>query len=307
MDLYRTSRTVTIRRGSDDPMRGIYLRGACDVPSLFLLAGMVANDLDGYLCIHASGNGVSGARSDLLLQTFDGVPEAFVEQIRQQVPSARENFEPTLFEPFFEATGPREGSIRFPKTVVVLSVLPDLSRTIYRHRETGHLIDPGSGWLNNMEAALENRTFVDWVNQHFESTGRNSVEQFAQNLRRLVPLIRRETGAQVLIFNSLEIDPFDPTYDYSTRNLHSASRRRRFNLALAELSGEVGFHVIDVDRVLKEEGVEGQVDFSHFPVERMRAVANDALQTLRRIGVFQTPGSERPDPEPHPARGVSAP
>lgn len=282
---YRTSRTVVLRRGSDVPSRGIYLRGACDVPSLFMLPRMIIDGLEGSLCIHASGNGVSGARSDLLLQTHAGVPETFADQIREQVPFARGYFDPTLFEPQFNVSGLPGGPTRFPKSVVVMSVLPDLTRTVYRHRESGYLVDPGWAWLTSLSAALENPTFVKWFNETFESIGRISVDEYAQNLRRLVPLIRRETEAHVLVFNSLEIEPFDPTYDYSLRNLLSASRRRRFNIALAELSSEVGFHVVDVDRVLKEQGVEHQVDFSHFPVERMHAVANEALRILHGIGV----------------------
>jgi hypothetical protein len=282
---YRTTRSVVLRRGSDVPSRGIYLRGACDVPSLFVLPRRVIDELEGSLCIHASGNGVSGTRSDLLLQTHAGVPETFADEIREQVPFARGYFDPTLFEPEFIVSGLPGGPARFPKTVVALSVLPDLTRSIYRHRESGYLMDPGGAWLNRVGAALENPAFVSWFNKAFESIGRISVEEFAQNMRRLVPLVRGETGAHVLIFNSLEIEPFDPTHDYSLRNLASASRRRRFNIALAELSAEVGFHVVDVDRVLKEQGVERQVDFSHFPVERMQAVADEALRILRGIGV----------------------
>lgn len=282
---YRTAQSVVFRRGQDAP-RGIYLRGACDVPSLFVLPRLLVDELEGTLCIHASGNGVSGARSDLLLQTFTGVPESFSDEINEHVPFAREYFEPTLFEREFVVPGLPRGPARFPKTVVVLSVLPDLGRTIYRHRETGYLVDPGSAWLNSLSAALQNPEFVKWFNNTFEPIGRISVEGYAENVRRLVPLLRRETGAEVLIFNSLEIEPFDPTHDYSLRNLESASRRRRFNIALAELSDEVGFHVVDVDRVLKEQGVERQVDFSHFPVERMDAVAGEALRILRDIGVL---------------------
>ena len=124
-----------------------------------------------------------------------------------------------------------------------------------------------------------------WFSDHFERVGHISVEEFAENYRRLIPLIQQETRASVLVFNALEIEPFDNTYDYSDRNVECATRRRRFNIALNELSRELGFHVVDVDRVLKTQGVDRQVDFSHFPVERMRAVAEDALRTLRELEV----------------------
>jgi hypothetical protein len=282
---YRGERTVLLQRGADAPRRGIYLRGACDVPSLFTLAPMVIDDLYGSLTIHISGKGVSQARSDLLLQTLSGVSKDFTDELGARFKLHPESFAPTLFEPSFSVPG-LPGSAAFPKSVVVLSVLPDLTRSVYRHRRSGYLIDPGTAWLNNLASALSNLSMATWFRETFESLGRISVGQFAENYRQLIPAIKRETGAHVLVFNSLEIEPFDPTHNYSLRNLASASRRRRFNIALTELAQELDFHVVDVDRVLKEQGVDRQVDFSHFPVDRMRAVARDAYGILRDLGVL---------------------
>jgi hypothetical protein len=282
---YRGERSVLLRKGADVPRRGIYLRGACDMPSLFTIAPMVIEDLYGSLCIQVSGSGVAQARSDLLLQTHSGVSSEFADELRSRFNLPPESFAPTLFEPHFTVPGlPFAGS--FPKTVVVLSILPDLSRSVYRHRLSGYLFDPGTAWLNNLTSALANLSTATWFRDNFESLGRISVEQFALNYRHLIPAIKRETGAHVLVFNSLEIEPLDTTHDYSLRNLSSASRRRRFNIALAELAQELDFHVVDVDRVLKEQGVARQVDFSHFPVDRMRAVAREAHDILRGLGVL---------------------
>ena len=99
------------------------------------------------------------------------------------------------------------------------------------------------------------------------------------------PADKARDGASVLVFNSLEIEPFDDTHDYSARRMEPVTRRRRFNIALNELSSELGFHIVDVDRILKTQGVERQVDFSHFPVEQMRAVGEEALGILREINV----------------------
>ncbi|HWC32181.1 MAG TPA: SGNH/GDSL hydrolase family protein [Actinomycetota bacterium] len=281
---YRGPRTVYLRNGSGPP-RGIYLRGACDAPAMFTLAPLVIDELRGSLCVHMGGTGVSDARSDLLLQTFTGVSPEFVEDVRSSFRLPGAYFEPTLFEPEFSVRGLPE-SERFPKTVVVLSVLPDLTRTMYRHRATGYLVDPGAGWLNDLAGALEDLSFVDWFRRNFESIGLMSADDFGESYRRLVPAIREATGAHVLVFNALEVEPSDATHDYSVRDFESATRRRRFNVALAELAEELGFRVIDVDRVLKEQGIERQVDFSHFPVERMRAVAVEARRILRDLGVL---------------------
>ena len=245
-----------------------------------MLPALLVDEVDGSLCVHQSGNGVSDARSDLLLQSHAGVPEDVANEIRSRLPLASGYFEPSLFHPTFECPElPVDGP--FPKSVVVLSILPDLSRVLYRHRASGYLVDPGSAWLNRMAAALEDLSFVGRFKEAFEPLGRITVERFRENYRRLIPLIHRETGASILVLNALEVEPSDLTHDYSLRNLSNASRGRRFNLALDELAAELDFRVLDVDRVLKEEGVQGQVDFSHFPVERMRAVAIEAANVLR--------------------------
>jgi hypothetical protein len=283
---FRGTHSVSLRRGAEAPIRGIYLRGACDVPSLFTLVPMVIDQLEGSLCIHLSGHGVSGARSDILLQASAGVPEEFAVEVNKNLGLPRTYFHNSLLEPTFTVPGLPGGRRTFPKTVVVLSVLPDLTRTVYRHREAGYLVDPGVAWLNNVEATLQDLSFVRWFSEHFERVGRISVEGFAENYRRLIPRIQQETGASVLVFNSLEIEPFDHTHDYSARSIEPATRRRRFNIALTELSRELRFHIVDVDRILKKQGVERQVDFSHFPREQMQAVGEEALGILREINVL---------------------
>jgi hypothetical protein len=253
---------------------------------MFALPSMVVESFHGTLGIHASGSGVAWARSDLLLQTYEGVSSGRLADLLNDFDLPPKYFDPSLFEPQFTVSDLPIGTITLPKSVVVLSVLPDISRTIYRHRRTGILIDPGSAWLRTSGTGSLKPGVLSRFKESFTSQGRISPEGFAENLTRLVPLIRRRTGAQVLVFNSLEIDPGDLTFDYSLRNLDSASRRRRFNILLQELRPDLGFHIIDVDQILKDAGISKQVDFSHFPIEQMRAIAAGALRTLHGLEIL---------------------
>ena len=63
-------------------------------------------------------------------------------------------------------------------------------------------------------------------------------------------------------------------------------RRREFDQALWELADKHDFRVMDIDRILKMEGVEEQVDFAHFPVERMGPIADEAYRILRDLEVL---------------------
>jgi hypothetical protein len=59
------------------------------------------------------------------------------------------------------------------------------------------------------------------------------------------------------------------------------ARRRSFAIALAEMSRELDFDVVDVDRILKLYGVEGQVDFAHFIEEKYEHIAAEVYRILR--------------------------
>jgi hypothetical protein len=280
----RSHKTFVIAADEPEPRRGVYLRGACDMPCMFTMAPLVARDPHGTLCIHTSSSGVSDARADLLLQTARNIPEEHVAEARAQLGLPDDYFAPTLFEPTFTVLG-RPDLGRFPKSVVVLSILPEVNRSLYRHREHGFLVDPGGWWLNNKMDALANLSRTNWVREQFEPVGRVTVDDLRRNYRELIPMIRERTGAEVLVFNTLSIEPGDTTHDYGARSFSSAARRRELVLAMFELSDELGFHVVDVDRVLKTIGVHRQVDFSHFPLESMQAVGQEAHGILESIGI----------------------
>jgi hypothetical protein len=63
------------------------------------------------------------------------------------------------------------------------------------------------------------------------------------------------------------------------------ARRKRMNLTLMELADELGFHVVDVDRLLKLHGTHRQVDFSHFPVDMMKAIGAELYRQLRDLEI----------------------
>ena len=50
--------------------------------------------------------------------------------------------------------------------------------------------------------------------------------------------------------------------------------------AVAELSRELDFALVDVDAVLKREGIQEQVDYGHFPLERMEPIAREVTRAL---------------------------
>lgn len=284
---HRTGRNYTIVRSRTSPEArrvGIYLRGGCDLPAMFGVARLMRNSVTGTCAIWREPVLISGSRSDFILQTLDGIDPAAepeIDEVSRRLQLYRGYFSSRVFEPTFtipgvEALGP------FPKSVVALSSGADFTRKLYRHREHGFIVDPGGFWLgNSVESALTDPESVRWFAKNFKSAGRMSVDEFRSSFGRLVTEVRARTGAHVVVFNVLTVDPFELTHSYGLVQEPDTARRRDFIVALAELSRSLDFDIIDVDRILKLDGLRGQVDFAHVSEAHFAPIATEAYRVLR--------------------------
>jgi hypothetical protein len=193
-------------------------------------------------------------------------------------------FSPSFFGPSFDvANVPQAGE--FPKSVIVLGIASDEVRQVYRHRELGFLVDPGGWWLNqDLNNVLDDLSAVEWFRTKFRRAGRMSIDDFRKNNTRLVGEIRERTGADVVYYNTMVLDPANPTHNYQLVKTAHSVRRREFAIALAELSRDLDFSIVDVDRILKGAGVKEQVDFAHFPTDRMVPIGADLYRVLKDLG-----------------------
>jgi hypothetical protein len=173
----------------------------------------------------------------------------------------------------------------FPKSVVVLSLVPNVIRTLHRHRVHGYLLDPGAWWLDEKGATKGETDVLKWLRKTFTRAGRLTVDEFVESFSKVIIAVREHTGAHVLVFNVLTVEPGFQTHSYRLRPNPDGLRRREFNIALAELSRQLGFHVVDVDRALKRYGIDSQQDFDHIPADAGRPIAVEALRILRELEV----------------------
>jgi hypothetical protein len=160
-------------------------------------------------------------------------------------------------------------------------------RTAYRHRENGLLVDPGGAWLNqSLELTLQDLSVATWFRRNFVSVGRTSVDNFVESFAQVVRLVKRRTGAHVFVFNSLTVDPGGTLHNYQlVKNCH-AIRRRQFHLALVDLSRQLDFSIIDLDRIIKRAGVQMHVDFGHAPPVFNPLIAQEVVRMVRDLGVI---------------------
>lgn len=272
-------------RTSPEPRTGIFMYGGCDLPSLFLAAPMFRDQVKGTVAISKPDRQLGSAHTSQLLQSLETVPDEIIEETCRRMRIPRSFFRPVLFEESFSIRShPEFGA--FPKSVVVLSVGSDEVRVLHRHREHGFLVDIGGWWRNqSLEKAMTDLDAARWFQERFETVGRISVPEFKANLEKLVGLLKDRLGAKVIVFNTLEVDPSNPTHNFQLVGQGHVARRREFNLALAELSARLDFPILDVDRILKEQGVKKMVDFAHFPLEGKLPVAREGYQILKDLGV----------------------
>ena len=267
-----------------EPRTGIFLKGACDIPSMLLIGELLERDVRGTVAVMKDIGTIAHARADLLLQSLEAIRPENTQELFERVPVTPEYFQPIFFEPTFTVPGnPPLGE--FPKSVVVLSLVPNVIRTLYRHREHGYLLDPGAWWLDHDRYAKGEKERLDWVRKHFVSIGRLTVEQFVELFTKLMLAIQERLDAHVLVFNVLTVEPGVRVHNYRMRKTPDGLRRREFNIALAELSGPLGFHIVDVDRTLKRYGISRHQDFDHFPVDAGLPIAMEGLRILRELEV----------------------
>ena len=286
---FRTGRPMrrqdvyAVRKGSGRRV-GIYGMGGCDLDSIVGSGPILANHIDGTLCVGRFG-AADHTRSDLLVQTLNPPNATVTSEVIERLDLAEDYFSPVLFEPKFRV--PHQSAIgEFPKTAVVLSMSADSSRTLYRHREHGYLVDPGGWWLStDMGDVLSDLSAVEWFSSNFVKARRIDVAESMENYSQIISELRARTGAFVVMLNVLTVDPGTSSLDYRHANSPNRVRRREFGLAATELAAEMGFPLLDVDRLTKEMGISGQADFVHYTDEQRQHIAREFASLLLDAGV----------------------
>ncbi|HTI01916.1 MAG TPA: SGNH/GDSL hydrolase family protein [Acidisoma sp.] len=165
--------------------------------------------------------------------------------------------------------------------VFVLSIMPDAATCLLKHRRSGFLFYPGetAGW---------NAEDRNWLKTDFESSPLMDVTSSLANLERIVDRIRSRSDAPILVYNLSPIVPGPIVHTLQGLGETFATRIRRFNLALADLSETTGISIIDVDEILARAGADRlKVDAMHLAPEAYRLIAEEVLRVMEDLGVFE--------------------
>jgi hypothetical protein len=210
-------------------------------------------------------------RSDALLAAGDVVP---LELLARRLPlgpyPAESQFSRALFTSSADA--------------VVLSIQPDVMGRLYRHRRDGYLLYPS--WLESW--SLGDR---QWLRENFEDVGLLGARASMDNFARICEELRGRPDVPILVYNLSAVVPGEQVHCYEGLGEVLATRIRRFNLALVELSERTGISVVDVDAVLARAGADRlKVDAIHLTAEGYRLVAEEVVRILEDLGCFDGAG-----------------
>ena len=117
-----------------------------------------------------------------------------------------------------------------------------------------------------------------WLQSNYEASGLLSVDAAMNNLAAIVAKIREHSEIPILIYNLSPIIPGDQIHCHAGLGETFASRIRKFNLALEQLSENSGISIIDVDTVVARHGADAlKLDAVHlkpqgYSPERTEAV-----------------------------------
>ena len=167
----------------------------------------------------------------------------------------------------------------------VLSIQPDVMGFMLRHRDEGYL-------LHAVDFERWPKDELAWLRAAFELLPRLEVAASMANLERIVTRCRAGSDAPILIYNLSPVVPGEAIHCHAALEDILATRIRRFNLGLIELSQRTGISIIDVETIVARHGADRlKIDALHLNAEGCRLVAEEVARVLDDLGCF----GERPE------------
>ncbi len=165
--------------------------------------------------------------------------------------------------------------------VIALSVQPDVTTGLVRHRGSGFLLYPYGldGWLDPDKA---------WLEENCVRIAPLTCLEMVKNFIAIIERIRQATEAPILVFNMSPIIPGETIHCYRGLGETFSTRVRQFNLGLIKVSDVTGVSIIDVDTIIARAGAEAhKLDAVHLMPTGYRLVAEEVVRVLTDLGILE--------------------
>lgn len=200
-------------------------------------------------------------RSDALVAAQGGVPPALADLRFDWPYTASDQFGTGIFED--------------PADAHVLSIQPDITMKLLRHRASGVLFYPGAP----QKIAKDQ---MPWLRAECDMMPLLGVEEALKSWRAVVARIRARSAAPILFYNLSTVAPGDMLANYRGLAPTLTTRIKQFNLALIDLSAETGVFIVDVDRLAARHGADLlKLDAVRLNAKGSRLVAEEVIRILR--------------------------
>jgi hypothetical protein len=156
----------------------------------------------------------------------------------------------------------------------VLSIQPDVTMKLLRHRASGALFYPGAP-----QKIVKDQ--MPWLRAECDMMPLLGADEALKSWKAVVARIRIRSAAPILFYNLSTVAPGDVLANYRGLAPTLTTRIKQFNLALIDLSAETGVFIVDVDRLSARYGADAlKLDAVRLNAKGSRLVAEEVLRIL---------------------------
>lgn len=161
--------------------------------------------------------------------------------------------------------------------VILLSVVDDYIRGMYRHKEKGFLIGYGSYWGQEEELLELSEKQRRYLQDNFIFIGKEDTATFKDNLRKILGLVGSK--AKVILVNGAEIDVSEWI------GQERCARNQEMNAAVDEIVKEfANACLLDMRKLIVSKGMLTRRDNRHFNRQAYYRMAQEMIQIMESFG-----------------------
>jgi len=161
----------------------------------------------------------------------------------------------------------------------ILSIQPDVATSLIEHSKEKYRLYP-----HNQDRWSEQNQH--WFKSEFDPCPPLTAIESMDNFRKIIFKIRQRSAAPILIYNLCSAMLGDTMASHQGFEDCLSTRILRFNLALIELSIELGIYIVDVNRLLSRCGSDLQkIDTWHVNAKGQKIIAKEVAKILSECGL----------------------
>ena len=164
--------------------------------------------------------------------------------------------------------------------VVVISIQPDATTLVLRHKTSGFVFFPGFNWHRWSPSVKA------WIRSDYEPVPPLPPERVRESMERLVQRLYDQGVKLVAVSTVSPWSPGETVHCYEGFDTTVTERACAINLMVYELSRRTGCAVLDIARLVVAHGASNlQLDTAHFLPKGSKLIAEEFARILQQEGL----------------------